>query len=136
MIPVESPQEIEQAQRAASEEFAQRMLAHEARRNAVREPGIAALKRLLPIARRDTGQSRVVGRFLLSLYNGRAFPFDLTDLRVVDDEIHDDCLAVLRLDASPEKEVHHYFVNGDRIWDELKLQWTTERDLRAWGQPS
>lgn len=121
---------------AAPEEVLRRIAEHEARRTAVREPGIAALKRLLPIARRDTGQSRVVGRFLLSLYNGHAFPFDLTDLRCVDDAIHDDCLAVLRLDASPEKEVHLYFVGGDRIWDELKHKWTTPCDLRLWGQSS
>lgn len=122
------------AKQAIQEKFSRRIAEHEARRAAAREPGIAALKRVLTVARRDTGQSRVCGRFLLSLYNGSAFPFDLTDLRRLDHDLHEDCIAVLRLDQSPEKEVHNYFVNGDRIWDELKTAWTTDRDLRAWSQ--
>lgn len=46
--------------------------------------GITALKRLLPIAQRDSGQSGVIGRFLLGLYNGQAHRFDLTELRRLD----------------------------------------------------
>lgn len=104
------------------EELARRA-AEEAERPRIRAAGIEALRRLLPVAQRCTGQSRIVGRFLLSLYNGNAFPFSLTDLRGLDSGLWDDCLAVLRLDRRPEQEVHEYIENGDQIWSQLKRAW-------------
>ncbi|WP_342454975.1 DUF7673 family protein [Pseudomonas sp. S11A4] len=68
------------ALKAISERFA----AEERERPAIRAAGIAALHRLLPVAQRCSGQSRIVRRFLLSLYNGQVFPFALTDLRGLD----------------------------------------------------
>ncbi|WKL67811.1 hypothetical protein Q1Z72_03825 [Pseudomonas qingdaonensis] len=100
-----------------------RIAAEEAERPAIRVKGIEALQRLVPVALRDSGQSRIVGRFLLSLYNGSAFPFALTDLRGLDSSLWDDCLAVLRLDRRPELEVHEYIENGDDIWSQLKRAW-------------
>lgn len=100
-----------------------RIAAEEAERPRIRAAGIEALHRLLPVAQRCTGQSRIVGRFLLSLYNGSAFPFSLTDLRGLDSALWDDCLAVLRLDRRPELEVHEYIENGDDIWSQLKRAW-------------
>ncbi|NUT85926.1 hypothetical protein HNO91_05820 [Pseudomonas corrugata] len=100
-----------------------RIAAEEAERPAIRAKGIKALQRLVPVALRDSGQSRIVGRFLLSLYNGSAFPFALTDLRGLDSSLWDDCLAVLRLDRRPELEVHEYIENGDDIWSQLKRAW-------------
>lgn len=96
--------------------------------------GLAALRRLVAVAQRGTGQSRIVGRFLLGLWNGQAYGFDLTELRGLDAELHDDCLAVLRLDQRPAREVHEYIEDGDRIWASLSDRYTTERDRRAWGQ--
>lgn len=93
------------------------------RRSEAQAQGVAALQRLLPVAQGDTGQSGVVGRFLLGLYNGDAFPFNLVDLRRLDSDLHDDCISVLRLDYTPVQEVHRYFKNGDRIWRELKANW-------------
>lgn len=98
----------------------------EAQRPAIRTAGLAALVRLLPVAQRDSGQSGVVARFLLSLYNGTAYPFPLTDLRKLDTALYQDCIAVLHLDNRPEHEVHTYVVNGDAIWDGFKKVW------RAW----
>lgn len=100
-----------------------RIAAEEAERPRIRAAGIEALQRLVPVALRDSGQSRIVGRFLLSLYNGSAFPFALTDLRGLDSALWDDCLAVLRLDRRPEQEVHEYIENGDDIWSQLKRAW-------------
>ncbi|WP_252189422.1 hypothetical protein [Pseudomonas sp. SK2] len=100
-----------------------RIAAEEAERPTIRVKGIEALQRLVPVALRDSGQSRIVGRFLLSLYNGSAFPFALTDLRGLDSSLWDDCLAVLRLDRRPELEVHEYIENGDDIWSQLKRAW-------------
>lgn len=92
-------------------------------RPALRQAGIEALHRLVPVAQRDTGQSGVVGRFLLGLYNGQSYPFDLTELRRLDVGLFDDCLAVLRLDNTPEQEVHEYLPRGESIWAEFRERW-------------
>ena len=100
-----------------------RLAVEEAERPYIRAAGIEALRRLVPVAQRESGQSRILGRFLLSLYNGNAFPFALTDLRGLDSSLWDDCLAVLRLDRRPELEVHEYIENGHAIWSHLKRVW-------------
>jgi hypothetical protein len=110
-------------------EFALYRAELEARRSmrpAIEEEGVAALGRLLPIAQSDTGQSRRVATFLLGLYNGDRFKFDLTDLRGLDYALHDDCLAVLRMDHSPTKEVHRYFDRGGDIFERLAATWKME----------
>ncbi|MCZ8411025.1 ParB/RepB/Spo0J family partition protein [Achromobacter dolens] len=94
-----------------------------AERPARMEAGEAALKRLLPIAQRDTGQSQVIARFLLNLYNGNRFPFDNTDLRRLDNELVEDCIAVLRMDACKQQEVHLHFEHGSKIWETLAKDW-------------
>lgn len=81
--------------------------------------GEAALRRLLPIALNDSGQSIRVAKLLLGCYNGYRFPFDLTNLRSLDYTIMNDCLAVLRMDANCYQEVHCYFENGGRIFEQL-----------------
>jgi hypothetical protein len=69
--------------------------------------GNAALERLLPIAARDHGQAVRVQRFLLGLYNGSNFPFDLNELRGLDLALMEDCLAVLAMDMDgPAVEIH------------------------------
>lgn len=96
------------------------MLAKRGNRQAA---GVAALKRLLEVAMRDTGQSGVCARFLLGLYNGYAHPFNLIDLRRLDESLHQDCLTVLAMDYRPAQEVHEYFTDGSRIWRELASNW-------------
>jgi len=67
--------------------------------------GLAALGRLLGIARRDTGQSRRVADFLLAWYNaGEYRGWDPVDLWNVDTEIADDMLTVVNL----IRESHRY----------------------------
>lgn len=82
-------------------------------------PGVAALQRLLNIARGHSGQCRHVAAFLLGLYNGTRFKFDLTDFRCVDTAIFLDCLEVLKMDHCPVQEVHLYFKDGGKIWEQL-----------------
>jgi hypothetical protein len=86
-------------------------------------PGVEALARLLTIARGHSGQCRHVAAFLLGLYNGNRFKFDLTDFRSVDRAIFDDCIEVLKMDYQPLREVHLYFKDGGRIWEDLAKQW-------------
>lgn len=92
-------------------------------RPVIRAAGLASLQRLVPVAMNGTGQSRVVGRFLLGLYNGRGYPFDLTELRLLDGELFDDCLAVLRMDATPEREVHEWLKDGEAVFAELRRRY-------------
>ena len=92
--------------------------------------GTEALGRLLRVALRDTGQSRVVARFLLSLYNGNRFPFDLTDFRRLDHGIFVDCMTVLQMDYTPAQEVHTYFKRGSEIWEQMATDWGF-RDYRG-----
>lgn len=81
--------------------------------------GEAALRRLLPIAQGCTGQSDRVARLLLGLYNGHRFRFDLSNLRCLDYEIQEDCLAVMRMDMNAFQEVHRYFENGGKLFEKL-----------------
>lgn len=67
---------------------------------------LQALKKLWLMAQHDNGGARVCARLLLGLYNGRRFPFDLTDLRLLDEEHLTAALTVLRMDARPAMEVH------------------------------
>jgi len=81
------------------------------------------LKRLMKIAEGDTGQSVRIARFLLGLYNGPAFPFDMTDLRGIDRALKNDCLAVLEMDIKAcEREVHHYLEGGKARFQVLAEQ--------------
>jgi hypothetical protein len=58
--------------------------------------GGQAFARLLNIAEAgDTGQARRVAAFVGSTFDGRAFPFDLFELRAVDVDIGDDMLTCL-----------------------------------------
>ena len=60
----------------------------------------AALRRLIEIAKRDTGQSRRVADFLLAWWNAaECGGFDLTNLFSVDDSIATDMVAIFALIA-------------------------------------
>jgi len=104
-------------------EALRRDLEREQQRPALIASGIEAMRRLIPVAQRDHGASRVIGRFLLGLYNGKAYPFDLVSLRNLDDELFEDCMTVLRMDNRPQREVHEYFKNGAAIWEDFKTRW-------------
>jgi hypothetical protein len=61
-----------------------------------------------------TGQARRLVRFLLGVYNGYDYPFDLTDLRALDTRLANACLDYLNYDRLAIKEVHHHLSGGDR----------------------
>ncbi len=98
-------------------------LAYQLQRPAIVTAGEQALHRLIPVALRDTSQSRVVARLLLNLYDGSTYPFDLTELRLLDLELFEDSLRVLMLDYTPEVEVHNRVPNGAEIWQRLIAMW-------------
>jgi hypothetical protein len=73
-------------------------------------PTQAQLDALLRLWKMASGHShggaRVAARVLLGCYNGSRFPFDLTDLRLLDAQVLGDVLQVLVMDSSPQAEVH------------------------------
>ncbi|HFH3052939.1 TPA: DUF7673 family protein [Pseudomonas aeruginosa] len=101
-------------------------MAFQQQRPALATAGVQALNRLVPVALNFTSGGRAVGRFLLGLYNGEDFPFDLTELRGLDLDLFQDCLAVLVMDYSPELEVHERVPDGDAIWQRLIELWAPE----------
>jgi hypothetical protein len=97
--------------------FFQEILAADTERQAAQSAGIPALIRLVKVADRDTGQAATVRQFLLGLYNGYRFPFNLVKLRGLDKSLFDDCIDVLILDARvTAKEVHLYIDNGEKLF--------------------
>jgi hypothetical protein len=93
-------------------------------RAGLEQTGIRALQRLFKIANGHSGQCGRVARFLLGLYNGYRFPFDLTLLRGVDDATFEDCVRVLRMDAMlVGREVHEYLAAGGAEFEKLVETW-------------
>lgn len=71
-----------------------------AKRSQLTPAELQALRRLIQIAQRDSGQSRRVADFLLAWWNAAACgSFDLTSLWGVDDEIAVDMATVFKLIA-------------------------------------
>jgi len=113
-------------QQRTAEHLYKKLQAMQRQRQAVQASGLPALRRLVTIAQRSSGQSAVVARFLLGLYNGPEHPFPLTDLRALDEEIHSDCMAVLMMDWEPEQEVHELIEGGHHIFQSLVARWGTQ----------
>jgi len=61
-----------------------------------------------------TGQTGRLTRFLAGVYNGHAFPFDLTDLRVLDTDLANACIDYLNYDRLSKAEVHTHLPDGSR----------------------
>lgn len=72
-----------------------------------------ALLHLWRMAQGTSSSEKVAARFLLGLYNGYRFPFDLTDLRLFDCANFKRAMLVLAMDHMPKAEVH--VVLGDLL---------------------
>lgn len=100
------------------EEAFQEMARHDAERPLILQQGIAALERLFDAAQTGGGQSKIITMFLLGLYDGSRFRFDMTDFRCLDANLFDDCIAVLKMDSQPEKEIHQYLLDSGRVFED------------------
>lgn len=87
---------------------------------------LPALQRLMKLAEDDeSSTARCVRLFLLGLYHGEQWKFDLTDLRGLDALSKDDAFRVLRLDAYVcRREIHRYLEDGEERFFAL---WIRER---------
>lgn len=100
-----------------------------AKTNTVVSEGAAALARLIPIALRDTGQSRRVADFLLAWQHAQENGgWDPTDLWSIDSAIAEDIIAAIKLlcavrrypgDLGFQREI-------ERMWELWKAP-TTDR---------
>ncbi len=88
------------------------------------QTGVEALRRLFEVAKGTSAQCGRVARFLLGLYNGSRFPFELTQLRSVEEAVFEDAVRVLRMDALlVGREVHDYLANGGPEFEKLAETW-------------
>lgn len=92
-------------------------------RASARDAGIDSLAILMKITERDSGQCGIIARFLAGLYNSTTFPFPLRDLRGLDEDLFEHCLAVLRLDNNPVNAIEAYFPNGDAVFQKMLADW-------------
>jgi hypothetical protein len=101
-------------------------------RAAKQEQHKQALTKVLRMALDDCGGSRVCRDFLLSLYNGHAYPFDMNGLRSLDGGLYAACITIMNVDCRPQPpvEIHEWFANGNKIFDKLKAS----RDLADKGR--
>jgi hypothetical protein len=65
-----------------------------------------ALVHLWRMAQGYSSSEKAAAGFLLGLYNGYRFKFDLTDFRLFDSGNFHRCMLVLAMDHTPKAEVH------------------------------
>ena len=87
-----------------------------------------AFQRLLQLAEsRDSGQVRPIALFIAATYDGDAFPFDLFELRAVDEAIGDDMLLCIDALRWGRTDLHSLVPDGDRrvraVIDQWGLKW-------------
>lgn len=99
------------------------------------EEELEALAGLYATAKRlwDTGGGGACVRVLLGCYNGKRFPFDLTDLRRLDDSNLSKVLTVLRMDARCRSEVHVTlrYLLSDRMVQAQFERWAFDLGLKG-----
>lgn len=86
-----------------------------------------AFARLLTIAEQGGDQARRVARFVASIFDGQAFPYDLRELRAFDAEVSDDMLACLDGLRLGRVDLHTLVADGDnrvrRMCQSWGLRW-------------
>jgi hypothetical protein len=83
-----------------------------------------AFERLLQFAEtRDSGQIRRIAFFLAATYNGEAFPFDLFELRAVDEAIGDDMLLCIDALRWGQCDLHNLVPDGDKRVKKVIEKW-------------
>lgn len=84
---------------------------------------VDSLVRLTRLACTDSGGGRAAAKVVLSTYNSTDYPLDVVDLGVLDQDHFEDAINVLRLRIEHSREPHSFFVNGDRLLNEIAEQW-------------
>lgn len=82
-----------------------------------------AVKKLVPIAQRDTSGSRIAALVLLSAYNSYTFQVPLADLALLDEANFEAAITVIRGRAELRIEPQELIDNGQTIFENLFEQW-------------
>lgn len=113
---------------AIDAEFAQ----YEIRARGATQPAALAFARLLTLAEEDdSGQTPRIARFLAGTFNGRAFPFDLYDLRAVDVAVSDDMLTCLDALRWARADLHTLVADGEARLRAVIRRWGLRRPESA-----
>ena len=96
----------------------------EQRKREATAKGGHAFGRLLQLAEtRDSGQIRRIALFLAATHNGEAFPFDLFELRAVDEAIGDDMLLCIDALRWGQCDLYRLVPEGDKRVKEVIEKW-------------
>lgn len=82
-----------------------------------------AIRKLLPVAMRDTGQSGRCAQVLLSAYNGYNFQLSIPDLVSLDEDLYEAAITVIRGRAELRIEPQVFIKDGDSIFEKLHDDW-------------
>lgn len=89
---------------------------------------IKSLVRLTKLAAEsDTGGARIAAHVVLSAYNSADYPLDVAQLGGFDERHFQAALDVISL-RYQGFEPHEFFVDGDRLFNEIGRQWVPGRD--------
>jgi hypothetical protein len=93
--------------------------------NEIMERAMTGLQRILQAIEEHpgTGQAGRLARFLAGVYNGSDYPFDLTDLRVLDTELASACIDYLSYDRLAKAEVHSHLPDRGAQMERLIAQY-------------
>lgn len=98
------------------------------RKSTATAKGGQAFLRLLDLAEtHDSGQIHRIAAFIASTYDGEAFPFDLFELRTVDEAISNDMLLCIDAVRWGQADLYSLVPDGDRrvraVIDKWGLKW-------------
>lgn len=114
-IPAEQRAEFHQAMMEITSGRRPRLEALEHREELIKARALDGLKRIEAAISQNptTGQSTRLLHFLAGLYNGQDYPFDLTMLRSLDEDLCNACLDYLNYDRLGHVEVHQHLQGGE-----------------------
>lgn len=84
---------------------------------------IAAAQRLWSVANRNSGQCAIIAQFLLSLYNSSFYKFKLSEFRILDNKLFEDCILAIKLDKMGKKGIHQWLGMTDDEFYQLAIKW-------------
>jgi hypothetical protein len=92
----------------------------------------AAVKHLAELALTDGSGGRAAARILLSTYNGKSWPVDITELCVLDPDNQAMAMTVIRGRAEIRTEPHDLLKDGRAIIDRIQKQWARYHIRNLW----
>lgn len=107
--------------------------AAQAAKDGVIEAGLESIKVAMEWAlKHDCSGAAVFARLLASLYNGDRVKMDASRLIfTLDCENFEHAMNVIRLCRATSREPHSFFVDGNRLFEQMIAQWGFEKKRKA-----